>query len=88
MTTTPTAAAADGSIPYRRMILEIMQAKPERRFSYPALLALIRGNVPDVDTKDAQAALTWNFKKGNVNFEHDHELEIDVWALTSRGLNA
>lgn len=83
-----TAAPADNSIPLRSMIREIMRAAPTRRWSYPAILGQIKMQVPDVDTKDAQAALTWNFRRGNVNFEHDHELEVDVWNLTTRGKNA
>ena len=87
MKNTP-ATATDGSITLRSMIRDVMKAKPERALSYAALFAQLRLMIPDVDTKDVRTALEWNFKRGNVNFEHDHELELDVWKLTTRGLNA
>lgn len=84
--TTPTTT--DNSIPLRPLLLSIMRAAPERRWSYPALYHQLRTQVPDANTKDVQNALTWQFKRGNVNYEYDHDIEIDVWHLTTRGHNA
>lgn len=76
---------AEASKALRPLIREIMRAAPERKFSSAALLAQIQLIIPDATAEAAAAALLWNQAKGNVDYTHDGERELDLWHLTTRG---
>lgn len=72
----------------RRLLREVLRAEPKQPFTFPALLAQMEATDKAATRELVQAALEWNFRQGNVNFDHDFELEADVWKITTRGLNA
>ena len=88
--TSAKAAALDieaQSIPARRMIREAMRAA-KRALTIDALFAQLRKLDPTLSPDAMKAAHVWNFKQGHINFEHDAELQTDLWSLTTRGRKA
>lgn len=84
----PAAKPSPAAIPARALIRDVMRAAPGRGFTVEALHAQARKLDASLNETDLKAALAWNFKQGNVNFEYNHELEEDMWKLTTRGLHA
>lgn len=75
------------STPYRRMVREVLAAS-RRKLSADGIIAMMQVRDPGLSRDLAEAALQWNFKRGNVNFDHNNELEVDEWELTTRGKQA
>jgi hypothetical protein len=86
--TKPAAAPSPAAIAARSLIRDVMRSAPDRGFSEEALHTQARKLDASLSEDDTKAALQWNFKRGNVNFEFNSELEADLWKLTTRGLHA
>jgi hypothetical protein len=65
-----------------------MQAAPTRPLNVRALYRVISSEDPSIEEVDVDAALTWHFGQGNVVRVHNHELGLDEYTLTARGLKA
>lgn len=78
----------EGSIPLRPIIRDIMKLAKDRKWSEAALLAQVRRTIPDAASNDVLAALIWNDGKGHVTSSFNHEMEVDVWQITERGIHA
>lgn len=74
------------SISLRPLVRDLMKAAPKRPFTIRALWRLIHSEDPSVEQVDVDAAVTWHFGQGNVTRSFNHELELDEYLLTPRGL--
>jgi len=84
---TPAEALEAASIHARPMIRDVLKAA-KRPLTVDAIIAQTRRLDPAMPREVIEAALEWNMKRGNVNFEHNAELEVDLWDLTTRGRQA
>jgi hypothetical protein len=82
----PEALEAE-SIPLRPLIRRALKTAG-RPLTVDALFAQLRRIDPTASREAVEEALAYNHRKGMANFEHDHELELDVWSLTTRGKQA
>lgn len=78
----------EASIPLRPLVRELMQASPSRPFTVRALFAVLRREDPEIEEVDVDAALTWHHGQGNVERSFNHELQVDQFKLSARGLKA
>ena len=76
------------SISLRPLVRELMQSAPKRPFTVKALFRIISSDDPSIEEVDVDAALTWHFGQGHVERSHNHELGLDQYTLTARGLKA
>lgn len=76
------------SVSLRPLVRQLMQAAPTRPFTVKALFRIIRSEDPSIEEVDVDAALTWHFGQGHVERSHNHELGLDEYKLTARGLKA
>jgi hypothetical protein len=83
---TPESITAE-SIPLRLMVRQVLHTA-KRALTVDALAAQLRLLDPTASREAIEEALAYNHRKGHANFEHDHELELDVWSLTTRGKQA
>lgn len=76
----------DTSKTLRPIVRDLMQAAPTRPFTLRALHRLIHAEDPSVTELDVDGAVTWHFGQGNLKRAFNHELEVDEYTLTERGL--
>lgn len=76
------------SVSLRPLVRQLMQAAPTRPLTVRALYRVISSEDPSIEEVDVDAALTWHFGQGNVERSHNHELGLDEYTLTARGLKA
>lgn len=74
------------SISLRPLVRDLMKAAPKRPMTIRALWRVIHSEDPSVEQVDVDAAVTWHFGQGNVTRAYNHELELDEYLLTKRGL--
>jgi hypothetical protein len=70
----------------RPVIRQAMQEAPKMPFTAASLHRQLAPHYPAIGEDDVVAALLWNQSKGYVDFEHNAELEVDVYRITKRGL--
>ncbi len=76
------------SVTLRPVVRELMAAAPKMPFTVASLYRQLKPLYPAIGEGDVRAALLWNQSKGYVDFEHDAELEVDIYRITKRGLDA
>lgn len=83
---TPETIEAE-SIPLRPLIRQALAAA-KRPLTVDAIIAQTRTIDATASREAIKEAISYNHRKGLVNFDFNHELEVDVWSLTTRGKQA
>jgi hypothetical protein len=71
----------------RRLVREALDlASPQKLTSNLIEDAVESLGTGDVAAADIREAMEWNQRKGYITYEHNEDLEVDLWSLTDRGV--